>query len=353
MTRLNRILLVFVLALACAAGVRAEMWVWVDEQGTAHWADHQVDARYWLFSKGKAPSQAVFAQPLASPPPSELAGWVRAQPAPPASAGAPGQARPAAAMPVPPARAALSASATAPVSGQRPRLLNWVEGSAAYARFRPLVNDVARQLGLDPNLMVALIAAESAFDPRAVSPKGAIGLMQLMPGTAQRYGVRPVPGASLRDRLMQPEVNLRAGAQFLRDLLLMFPGRLDLALAAYNAGPGAVQRAGLRVPDYPETQNYVRVVTELLGHLRTPGSPGLQPIASQPALAVAPVIEPVAGAPAATVWLPRQTAEAVERGILLAPAGIALGLSPGSSAGPSAGPSAAPSLARPNPISDR
>jgi soluble lytic murein transglycosylase-like protein len=351
MTRLHRILLVFVLALACAAGVRAEMWVWVDEQGTAHWADHQVDARYWLFSKAKAPSQAVFAQPLASPPPSELAGWVRAQPAaaPQARAGAPGQARPSAALSAPPARAALSAPSAAPVSGPRPRLLNWVEGSAAYARFRPLVHDVARQLGLDPNLMVALIAAESAFDPRAVSPKGAIGLMQLMPGTAQRYGVRPVPGASLRDRLMQPEINLRAGAQFLRDLLLMFPGRLDLALAAYNAGPGAVQRAGLRVPDYPETQNYVRVVTELLGHLRTQGSPGLQPIASQPALAVAPVIEPVANAPAATVWLPRQAAEAVERGILLAPAGIPLGLSPGSSAGPSA----VPASARPTPISDR
>jgi hypothetical protein len=217
----------------------------------------------------------------------------------------------------------------------RPRLLNLAESSAASLRFRPLVNDVARQLGLDPNLVVALIAAESAFDPRAVSPKGAIGLMQLMPGTAQRYGVRPVPGASLRDRLMQPEINVRAGAQFLRDLLLMFPGRLDLALAAYNAGPGAVQRAGLRVPDYPETQNYVRVVTELLAHLRTPGSAAVQPVANQPPLAAGPVIEPVASAPAATVWLPRQTADAVERGILLAPAGIPLG------------------PARPNPTSDR
>ena len=62
MTRLNRILLVFVLALACAAGVRAEMWVWVDEQGTAHWADHQVDARYWLFSKAKKKSDAIPAE---------------------------------------------------------------------------------------------------------------------------------------------------------------------------------------------------------------------------------------------------------------------------------------------------
>lgn len=323
---LDRIMLVGALALACAPAVRAEMWVWVDEQGTSHWADHQVDARYWLFSRGKAPNQAVFAQPLAGSAPSpELSGWVRAQPPARPAASASG---PSVAMPTPPVGAALSASAAPPVGGLRPRLLNLAETSAASLRFRPLVNDVARQLGLDPNLMVALIAAESAFDPRAVSPKGAIGLMQLMPGTAQRYGVRPVPGASLRDRLMQPEINVRAGAQFLRDLLLMFPGRLDLALAAYNAGPGAVQRAGLRVPDYPETQNYVRVVTELLGHLRTPGSPALQTVASQSPLAAAPVIEPVVSTPAVTVWLPRQTADAVERGILLAPAGIPLGPAP-------------------------
>jgi soluble lytic murein transglycosylase-like protein len=340
MKRPAPILLAFALAMACAAGVRAEMWVWVDERGTSHWADHQVDSRYWLFSRGKAPSQAVFVQPLALPS-SELAGWVRAQP--PAAAaspsGAEGSSGPPAALPMPPVGSALGGPAGAPVGapvgGLRPRLLNLAESSAASLRFRPLVNDVARQLGLDPNLVVALIAAESAFDPRAVSPKGAIGLMQLMPGTAQRYGVRPVPGASLRDRLMQPEINVRAGAQFLRDLLLMFPGRLDLALAAYNAGPGAVQRAGLRVPNYPETQNYVRVVTELLAHLRTPGSAAVQPVANQPPLAAAPVIEPVASAPAATVWLPRQTADAVERGILLAPAGIPLG------------------PARPNPTSDR
>jgi soluble lytic murein transglycosylase-like protein len=337
MKRPAPILLAFALAMACAAGVRAEMWVWVDERGTSHWADHQVDSRYWLFSRGKAPSQAVFVQPLALPS-SELAGWVRAQPPAATASTTPGAAAasgPPAALPTPPVGAALSGPAGAPVGGLRPRLLNLAESSAASLRFRPLVNDVARQLGLDPNLVVALIAAESAFDPRAVSPKGAIGLMQLMPGTAQRYGVRPVPGASLRDRLMQPEINVRAGAQFLRDLLLMFPGRLDLALAAYNAGPGAVQRAGLRVPNYPETQNYVRVVTELLAHLRTPGSAAVQPVANQPPLAAAPVIEPVASAPAATVWLPRQTADAVERGILLAPAGIPLG------------------PARPNPTSDR
>jgi soluble lytic murein transglycosylase-like protein len=341
---LNPIMLVGALALGCATCVRAEMWVWVDEQGTSHWADHQVDARYWLFFRGKAPSQAVFAQPLAGSAPSpELSGWVRAQPSAAPAAGSPGASGPAAALPMPPA--SLGAPVLPPVSGMRPRLLSLAQSSAASLRFRPLVNDVARQLGLDPNLMVALIAAESAFDPRAVSPKGAIGLMQLMPGTAQRYGVRPVPGASLRDRLMQPEINVRAGAQFLRDLLVMFPGRLDLALAAYNAGPGAVQRAGLRVPDYPETQNYVRVVTELLAHLRGQAESAPQPTSNPVPLAAAPVIEPVASVPAASVWLPRQTAEAVERGLLLAPAGIPLA--------PATRPGSGPAPARPVMPSDR
>ncbi|MEI7785383.1 MAG: lytic transglycosylase domain-containing protein [Betaproteobacteria bacterium] len=186
------------------------------------------------------------------------------------------------------------------------------------------MQDVARQLGLDAQLMVALIAAESGFDPRAVSPKGAIGLMQLMPGTAERYGVRADTQTSQRDRLMHPETNVRAGALFLRDLLLMFPGRIDLVLAAYNAGPGAVMRAGLRIPDYPETQNYVRTVTELLAHLRpAPAAPRLEEPTTRLA-AAAPV-----AAPPPTTWLSPQAADAVARGILLAPPGIPLNLPAG------------------------
>jgi soluble lytic murein transglycosylase-like protein len=199
--------------------------------------------------------------------------------------------------------------------------LGLLENSPGYKRVLPLVQDVARQLGLDAQLMVALIAAESGFDPRAVSPKGAVGLMQLMPGTAERYGVRADTSTSQRERLMQPETNVRAGALFLRDLLLMFPGRIDLVLAAYNAGPGAVMRAGLRIPDYPETQNYVRTVTELFAYLR--------PAALAPKVEVAalppPVQAPAAPAPAAT-WLSPQAADAVSRGILLAPPGIPLSL---------------------------
>jgi hypothetical protein len=206
-------------------------------------------------------------------------------------------------------------------AGVRPRLLGVLERSPAYKRVLPLVQDVARQLGLDASLMVALIAAESGFNPRAVSPKGAVGLMQLMPGTAQRYGVRPQDGASLEERLMQPEINLRAGATFLRDLLLMFPGRLDLALAAYNAGPGAVQRAGHRIPAYPETQNYVRVVTELLRHLRPPVVEPVETAAQPPAQPLAPV---VAATPAPNLLLAPSMAGAVARGILLAPPALVM-----------------------------
>ncbi len=282
------------LALTVHVSVLAEMWVWVDERGTSHWAGHQVDERYQLFFKGPAPAQPVFVSPLATLGPAAVA------------------------APVAPVAPLMGSRSSASMS--RPRLLNLIESSSGYKRFLPLVQDVARQLGLDSNLMVALIAAESAFDPRAVSSKGAIGLMQLMPGTAQRYGVRPQPGVSLRDRLMHPETNLRAGAQFLRDLLLMYPGRLDLVLAAYNAGPGAVQRAGQRIPDYPETQNYVRVVTELMGHMRGPAAATI--VASE---LTAAVPSPSSTGPApSNIWLPRLAADAVDRGILLAPPGIPL-----------------------------
>ena len=278
--------------LALAGPARAEVWAWIDERGVPHFASHQVDERYHLFFKGAAPE--VLVQPLATPQP------------PPASLGR--------LSPLPAAAPVLPAAAQT----VRPRLIGLLENSPGFTKVLPVVQDVARQLGLDAQLMLALIAAESGFDPHAVSPKGAIGLMQLMPGTAERYGVRGDAKLSQRERLMQPEINIRAGAQFLRDLLLMFPGRIDLVLAAYNAGPGAVMRYGLRIPDYPETQNYVRTVTALLAHLRPPAMASHQEPAAAPPAALAP-----APAPAPT-WLTPQAADAVSRGILLAPPGIPL-----------------------------
>jgi soluble lytic murein transglycosylase-like protein len=113
------------------------------------------------------------------------------------------------------------------------------------------IRRVAARHGVDPLLVHAVVRAESGYDPKAVSPKGAAGLMQLMPETARRYGVA--------DRF-DPATNLEGGVRYLRHLLGMFGGNVALALAAYNAGEESVLRAGGRVPDYRETTAYVRRV---------------------------------------------------------------------------------------------
>jgi len=115
----------------------------------------------------------------------------------------------------------------------------------AYAE---LIRSAARRYGVDQNLIVSVISVESNFNPKAVSRRNARGLMQLLPGTASRLGVRDV---------FDPKQNIEAGARYLRDLLLRYNNNLVLALAAYNAGPQSVQRYG-RVPPYRETVNYVR-----------------------------------------------------------------------------------------------
>lgn len=116
------------------------------------------------------------------------------------------------------------------------------------ARYAPLVSSAARSNGVDAALLHAVVAVESAYNPRARSRKGAIGLMQLMPATAARYGVFD---------LDDPMQNLRAGCLYLRDLLQLFHENIDLAVAAYNAGENAVVRHGNRIPPYPETLRYV------------------------------------------------------------------------------------------------
>jgi soluble lytic murein transglycosylase-like protein len=121
------------------------------------------------------------------------------------------------------------------------------------------IEAIARRHGLDPLLVHAVIRAESNFDARAVSPKGAAGLMQLMPETAQRYGV---------DNRFDPAQNIDGGVRYLRDLIAMFNGDLSLALAAYNAGEGAVIKYGRRIPPYPESQLYVVRVRSFYDQLR-------------------------------------------------------------------------------------
>lgn len=115
-------------------------------------------------------------------------------------------------------------------------------------RFGLIILDAAQRNGLNSALLRSVIRAESNFDPNATSSKGAVGLMQLMPGTARMYGVRDST---------DPEDNIHGGARFLADLLQRFDNDLELSLAAYNAGPTAVVKHGRAIPPYPETQQYV------------------------------------------------------------------------------------------------
>ncbi len=119
------------------------------------------------------------------------------------------------------------------------------------ALYSDMIDDVARKSRLYPELLHAVVKAESAYDPNAVSRAGAIGLMQLMPHTASRFGV-----ADRRD----PKSNLEGGARYLRKLLTKYNNNIKLALAAYNAGEKTVKKYGNEIPPYPETQNYVKKV---------------------------------------------------------------------------------------------
>jgi soluble lytic murein transglycosylase-like protein len=140
---------------------------------------------------------------------------------------------------------------TARFAAPPPRALESTAARQAQSTVSPydgLIRAAAKRHDLDPALLAAVARRESAFDPTAVSKAGAQGLMQLMPGTAKSLGVSDA---------FDPAQNVEGGAKLLRGLIDQFGGRLDLALAAYNAGPGAVQRYG-GVPPYQETQAYVR-----------------------------------------------------------------------------------------------
>ncbi len=130
--------------------------------------------------------------------------------------------------------------------------------------FQDHVIEAARDTRLDPALIHAVITAESNYNPNAVSHKGAQGLMQLMPDTARRYGVTT-------KEIKQPGKNIKAGSQYLADLIRMFDGDIRLALAGYNAGENVVVRYGHKVPPYAETQAYVPRVLRVYDQLRLPG----------------------------------------------------------------------------------
>ena len=131
---------------------------------------------------------------------------------------------------------------------------------ARVAVYRELVAEAARRSEVDARLLHAIIAVESGYNPLAVSAKGAVGLMQLMPNTAKRYGI-----ANVRDPLQ----NLLGGANYMRDLLKMFNNDISLALAAYNAGENAVLRSGSRIPANRETTAYVPKVLAVYRQLES------------------------------------------------------------------------------------
>jgi hypothetical protein len=137
--------------------------------------------------------------------------------------------------------------------GNTRKSADWTSGDAAIDH---LIRTNGQRFGIDPYLVFLIIEKESRFHPRAVSPKGAMGLMQLMPGTARRLGVRkPFDAAE----------NIRAGTQYMRELMDMFGGKVDLVLASYNAGEGAVLKYGRNVPPYRETRDYVKTIGKRYG----------------------------------------------------------------------------------------
>lgn len=153
----------------------------------------------------------------------------------------------------------------APTAGAALPGMRWPEGGARRGpgispraeALSPIIESAAQRHAIDPHLVRAVIQVESGYSPRARSPKGAMGLMQLMPATAARFG------AASEDDILSPAVNVDVGVRYLRFLADRFGGRTDLVLAAYNAGEGAVIRHGYRVPPYRETQDYVRKVLDL------------------------------------------------------------------------------------------
>ncbi len=230
---------------ACAATLmtvsmrtaHADVWGYVDAKGVAHFAAEKVDERYEIYFKGGTSFDTKDGLPSASARPGGVTD----------------------AMPHP-----------VNVPKLAPKLMAFFEISPSFKSVKHHLREAASTHKIDFELLQALIATESGFDTNAVSPKGAVGLMQLMPPTAQRYGVQADAKATVEKKLTDPKTNIKAGSRYLRDLMAMFPGKPELALAAYNAGEGAVKRYGNKIPPFAETQNYVKTVMQIYTTLKPP-----------------------------------------------------------------------------------
>ena len=231
----KRKLLTFLLTVAAALALpgvaRADIWAYVDTQGVTHFAAERLDERYRLFFKG----DDFDSQRDGTPRQRGSGSGLKVDAASAASAG---------------------------------KLAAYFSSSPRYQQVRRHVEHTAQNAGLDYELLKALIATESGFDVDVVSPKGAVGLMQLLPATAERFGVAASKQRTMQQQLADPSVNIPAGARYLSYLMGLFPDRLDLVLAAYNAGEGAVKKYGKAVPPYKETLNYVKAVTGIYEQLQ-------------------------------------------------------------------------------------
>jgi Transglycosylase SLT domain len=233
---LKKICLLFTVCMSVSVPAQADVWGYIDEEGKVHLADTQLDARYELFAK--------------SPEPAPTAKTKTKTPTEPDTS----------------PRGEYTRSVAVPASQRK--LFSYFEVSPDFKAIKPLIRDASLKNKLDFELIQALIAVESGFNARALSPKGAVGLMQLIPPTAARYGVSADAKSTIEQKLFDPHTNIHAGSRYLADLVKLFPQRLDLALAAYNAGEGAVQKYQNTVPPYKETQAYVQTVMELYNLLK-------------------------------------------------------------------------------------
>jgi soluble lytic murein transglycosylase-like protein len=202
-----------VLLAAAAAPCFADIYAFVDDSGRSHFSDVRMDDRYKLYMKTPGEGAAAISPELVQEPPAVVA---------------------------------------------RSQLLGPVT-LKARKRYSDMIRKVAKEQKIDAALLHAVVTVESAYNERAKSPKGATGLMQVMPETGKRFGVTD---------LLNPVQNLRAGARYLRALLALFSGDMELAIAAYNAGEGAVMRSGNAIPNYPETKAYVPRVLEIYERYR-------------------------------------------------------------------------------------
>ena len=205
------------------------MWGYIDGQGRAHIATEKLDDRYQLFFKGPTTAE------------------IEAAKAP-----------------------------KGPLADERfveTPIFRRLENHPNVKRYEPLIARYAKEQNVDAALVKAMVAVESGYEPTAVSAKGALGLMQVVPETAVRYGLADDAKRTLEQKLFDPATNLRIGTRYLRDLLELFAHDVPLALAAYNAGEGAVQRYDNQVPPYPETQEYVKLVTQFYALYKPPPPP--------------------------------------------------------------------------------